>query len=406
MSKSSARLKNKQAYLMYWVLVCALCVGVGACSDSALIQPEASDSGAASFVISSKVVAATLSRVEVVITGSNMDEIRQDLTIDEDTITGVVQNIPAGNELRFTLNGYDSSDNLVYSGSAMADVVAGEQVTVRITMKKQEDKIYWFNAGSDSIGFYRANLDGSKEEKILGFTCCFSLGGLVIDVSSRKMYWTYRSPGRPDRILRNNLDGSQIENLVIELSDPWGLALDVGGGKMYWVDDGTNKIQRANLLDGSQVEDLVSVVHHPRRLALDVGGGKMYWTEHSSRKIQRANLDGSQVEDLVSGLSRPEGLALDVGGGKMYWTDYRTHKIQRASLDGSEIEDLVVRQNKVENPTELILDVDDGKMYWIDQYRKSIRRANLDGSEIEDLVVWSDDASFSGLALDLGNRSQ
>ena len=88
MLKLSAKLKNNQAYLMYWAIVCSLCVGVVACSDSALTRPEANDGGEASFFIRSKVVAATLSRAEVVITGSNMDEIRQDLTIDGDVITG------------------------------------------------------------------------------------------------------------------------------------------------------------------------------------------------------------------------------------------------------------------------------------------------------------------------------
>ena len=40
MSKLSAKLKNNQAYLMYWAIVCALCVGVAACSTDALIGPE------------------------------------------------------------------------------------------------------------------------------------------------------------------------------------------------------------------------------------------------------------------------------------------------------------------------------------------------------------------------------
>ena len=85
---------------------------------------------------------------------------------------------------------------------------------------------------------------------------------------------------------------------------------------MYWTDSGTNKIQRANL-DGSGVEDLItSGLSDPRGLALDLGAGKMYWTDRGTDKIQRANLDGSRVEDLVtSGLSSPSGLALDTSGG-------------------------------------------------------------------------------------------
>ena len=37
---------------------------------------------------------------------------------------------------------------------------------------------------------------------------------------------------------------------------PRDLALDRDGGRMYWTDSGADKIQRAHL-DGSRVEDLV-----------------------------------------------------------------------------------------------------------------------------------------------------
>ena len=47
----------------------------------------------------------------------------------------------------------------------------------------------------------------------------------------------------------------------------------------------------------------------------------MYWTDQSTSKIQRADLSSSNVEDLITtGLSQPFGIALDVGGEKMYWT--------------------------------------------------------------------------------------
>ena len=71
------------------------------------------------------------------------------------------------------------------------------------------------------------------------------------------------------------------------------------------------KIQRANL-NGSGVEDLVTGLPEPRDIALDVTGGKMYWIDHSANKIQRANLNGSGVEDLVTGLESPNGIELDL----------------------------------------------------------------------------------------------
>ena len=133
----------------------------------------------------------------------------------------------------------------------------------------------------------------------------------------------------------------------------------------------------------------------------DPGGGKVYWTDTGTDKIQRANLDGSGVEDLVTtGLGSPIGLALNLGVGKMYWTDVRTEKIQRANLDGSGVEDLVT--TGLGNPTGLALDLDAGKMYWTDRGTVKIQRANLDGSGVEDLVTGFFDPW--GLALDLGRR--
>ena len=88
--------------------------------------------------------------------------------------------------------------------------------------------------------------------------------------------------------------------MTTELENPRGIALDVTGGKMYWTDWGTNKIQRANL-DGTDVQDLVTTeLENPKGIALDVTGGKMYWTDSRNfGEIHRANLDGTNVEKLL-----------------------------------------------------------------------------------------------------------
>ena len=143
-----------------------------------------------------------------------------------------------------------------------------------------------------------------------------------IDVAEGDLFFLWTDDDT-DKIRRANLDGSNVQILVTGLGVPYGIALDVVGGKMYWTDIGRDKIQRANL-DGSHIEDLVTQgLWAPGGLALDVVGGKMYWTDWGTDKIQRANLDGSHIEDLVTqGLIGPSGLALDVVGGKMYWTDW------------------------------------------------------------------------------------
>ena len=56
-------------------------------------------------------------------------------------------------------------------------------------------------------------------------------------------------------------------------------------------------------------------------MALHVAAGKMYWPDQGTGKIQRANLNGTSIEDVVTGLNTVDGIALDLVAGKLYWGD-------------------------------------------------------------------------------------
>ena len=235
--------------------------------------------------------------------------------------------------------------------------------------------MYW-TGGDNKIR--RSKMDGTLVQILLDDG---NPADIALDISGGRMYWV---DSDLDGIRRANLDGSGVVNLVTDLGSPTGLALDISGGKMYWLDYHFDKIQRANL-NGSGIEDLVTGLDKPRGIALDVSGGKMYWTDTGTDKIHRANLNGTNVEDLVTGLSNPRAIALDVSDGKMYWVDSSTNKIQRANLNGTNIEDLVT--NFDIGADGLALDVSGGKMYWADNQEDKICRANLDGSQIERLYA-------------------
>jgi hypothetical protein len=118
------------------IQIAAILAGIYACGDSSrLLGIEESDTGSATFALKlSKAVAVSLARVEVVVTASDMGEIQQDLALDGETATGTII-IPAGFIRLFTLNGYDSGDNLLYTGSEEADVLAGQKTQLAITMR-------------------------------------------------------------------------------------------------------------------------------------------------------------------------------------------------------------------------------------------------------------------------------
>ena len=256
------------------------------------------------------------------------------------------------------------------------------------------DKMYWADVVTGKI--QRANLDGSDIEDVV----VVSSGpyGIAIAPSGNKLYWG-ESP--PLRIQRANLDGSEVEEILGEsvLGAPaWGIALDLTRDKMYWT--GPSKIDQARL-DGSDVENFVATEVFPRGLALDAAGEKLYWTTIAGGvpTIQRANLDASGVEVLVStattDLNAPWDIELDVAAGKMYWVDSGRFRLRRANLDGSDVELLVTA---ISQPKGIALDLARGKVYWTSTSK--IQRANLDGSEVEDLVTGLSNAV--GIALQTG----
>ena len=168
----------------------------------------------------------------------------------------------------------------------------------------------------------RANLDGSNIKTLLPGVFGLASLGIALDVAEGRMYWTdvNESPSGTGAIQRANLDGSNIETLITGLEIPVGIALDVDEGKIYWTDagsvgvfgdkiPGTGKVQRANL-DGSNIETLVTELETPVGIALDVGGGKMYWTDAGTGNVQRANLDGSNIETLVTELKAPTSIVI------------------------------------------------------------------------------------------------
>lgn len=150
------------------------------------------------------------------------------------------------------------------------------------------------------------------------------------------------------KVGRANLDGTENEELFSSVLTPRDIALDIIGGKMYWVErsfvsnNNESTIYRASL-DGSEKEQLVTGTTGAAfaRIVLDPASRKMYWTDGGNNVIQRANLDGSQVENVVENVNSPRGIALDAASRKIYWSDPENKKILRANLDGTGIEDFI-----------------------------------------------------------------
>ncbi|MEM9351491.1 MAG: cadherin-like domain-containing protein [Planctomycetota bacterium] len=247
------------------------------------------------------------------------------------------------------------------------------------------DKLYWADFTGERI--VRSDLDGSNVEDVV--TGISGPGGIAIDDVSGKVYWSEFFSGR---IRRADLDGSNVEDVVTGVEGPSGIDIDESAGKLYFVENGlfTNKIRRVDL-DGSNDEDLItSGLSNPEVVHLDVAGGKMYWTDSFTSKLQRSNLDGSSVEDIVTSVSGPRAVAIDNAGGKVYWIQdgLGDNRVRRADLDGGNVEDLVT--SGLTTPYGLAIDLDESKLYWTDRDTNKIQRSDLDGGNVEDILTGVD----------------
>ncbi len=189
--------------------------------------------------------------------------------------------------------------------------------------------------------------------------------GIVVDVAAGHIYWT--NMGNPSvndgSIDRAELDGGNVTNIVPPggTFTPKQLQLDKKNGKLYWSDREGMRVMRCNL-DGSNIETLIDTSQGDTRpgkdakkwcvgIALDVEGGKLYWTQKGNEKagqgrIFRADLEipkgqtaanRKDIEVLFEGLPEPIDLDLDLVNRMMYWTDRgdppRGNTVNRAPME-------------------------------------------------------------------------
>lgn len=222
-------------------------------------------------------------------------------------------------------------------------------------------------------------------------------------IAGDMLYWVDAGTDKIQRAPADGVGSQGIHGTGVSLVA--GLGIDLDGARVYWVDPQQNWIKRINL-DGSGVETLQTGLSTPLNIALDPAGGKMYWTDAGTDKIQRKNMDGTgSVEDLATaadGLDGPDGIALDLTHRFIYWTDSGTDKIQRKNLDGTgAAEDLLTSADGLTAPNDIALDVAGDKMYFIDGFK--IQRTNLAGTAaIEDLITSGISPSYLKLDLTAG----
>jgi DNA-binding beta-propeller fold protein YncE len=247
-----------------------------------------------------------------------------------------------------------------------------------IAIDPQRGHMYWTNMGNpvaNDGSISRSALDGGNVTVIVPPGGTFTPKQIQIELKSQKLYWCDREGMR---VMRCNLDGSQVETLVqtghtdADRLDQtrWcvGIAVDPEGGKVYWTQKGGDnagegRIFRAGLelpagdtpSTRTDIEVLYSNLPEPIDLDLDPANRMLYWTDRGDpprgNTVNRAPMNpppdshaGSQI--LISHLMEGIGLALDLKGGRMFVTDF-AGSVYSANLDGSNQKMLMAAQGNL-----------------------------------------------------------
>src|SRR5258708_4987454 len=243
-------------------------------------------------------------------------------------------------------------------GSDLKVIVSeGKRLPDGIVVDTAAGHLYWTNMGNPTAndGFIeRADFDGKNVTHIVPPGGTFTPKQLQLDEKNRMLYWCDREGMR---VMRANLDGSNIETLV-DTSEgdsrpgkdirKWcvGIALDLEGGKVYWTQKGPDnagdgRIFRANLeipkgqtaANRKDIELLYEGLPEPIDLELDLANQTIYWTDRGDpprgNTVNRAPMDPAQgngkkePEIVFDHLMEGIGIALDLKGGRMFMTDLR-----------------------------------------------------------------------------------
>jgi hypothetical protein len=255
-------------------------------------------------------------------------------------------------------------------------IVAGCRLPDGIVVDADAGHIYWTNMGSspgaNDGSIERADIDGQNRVCIVPRSATFTPKQLHLDKANGKLYWCDREGMR---VMRANLDGSQIETLVetgrgdADRRDQtrWcvGITLDPKRKQIYWTQKGPDNGERGRILRAgidiptgetaahrSDIEVFFDHLPEPIDLELDVKNRVLYWTDRGDpprgNTVNRASIDEKPAapQILITHLMEGIGIALDVPGDRMFVTDF-AGSMYSAKLDGSDQRNFLYAQGNL-----------------------------------------------------------
>jgi DNA-binding beta-propeller fold protein YncE len=275
----------------------------------------------------------------------------------------------------------DASGGRVFStnpdGSGKRIIVTDCRTPDGVVVDADAGHIYWTNMGNPKLNdgsIERVGLDGQNRIAIVPQGSTFTPKQIHLDKQNGKLYWSDREGMR---VMRANLDGSNIETLVqtgagdTDRLDAtkWcvGIAIDPKRKQIYWTQKGPDnagvgRICRANMeipkgetaANRSDIEVWFDRLPEPIDLELDLANRVIYWTDRGDpprgNTVNRASVDASPKPDtpeiVFTHLEEGIGIALDVPRDRIFMTDL-AGSLYSCRLNGSDKRTLLGAQGNL-----------------------------------------------------------
>ncbi|XP_046564718.1 low-density lipoprotein receptor-related protein 4-like [Haliotis rubra] len=199
------------------------------------------------------------------------------------------------------------------------------------------------------------------------------------DVTTGHIYWTDVMMYHIRRATSAGLDDVVVASFNSS-SLLGGLTLDGTSRKLFYTDEGSKIIGR---MDMDSLESTVIVYTHmeqPRGIVADTAYKNIYWTDlGKEEKIETCNYSGGSRQSVVtSGLSVPSGISIDEKAGRLFWCG--NGFIDSVLLDGSG------RRNVVTDTPMLDVTVFNGLLYYTALQEKIIHVVSENGQHMAPLT--------------------
>src|SRR5258708_843594 len=282
--------------------------------------------------------------------------------------------MPPGRLFVIELSG-DRIFSMNTDGSNRRTIVTGCRYPDGLVVDTEAGHIYWTNMGIPSQNdgsIERVDFDGKNRKVIVSPGVTFTPKQIHLDKKAGKLYWCDREGMR---VMRCELDGSQVETLVEAgrgVADrldqtKWciGITIDPSRKQIYWTQKGPDnagrgRLFRANIeipkgetaVNRTDIEVFFDRLPEPIDLELDLKHRVLYWTARvdppRGNTVNRASIDvkPDEPEIVLTHLMEGIGIALDVPGERMFVTDF-AGSIYSAKLDGTEERNFLYAQGNL-----------------------------------------------------------